>query len=104
MPEFERKTYICGWITEIYPVDQYGKRMPREAPSYARLWPTREEALEDRARVAKPHPYVADRWIGETSYDEAGVSYREIPENHPSLADLIPASPDADPSERPGNG
>ena len=102
MSDFERKTYICGWITEIYPVDQYGKRQHEYPVVYARLWPTREEALADRARVARESPYVADRWIGKTSYEEANVSYREIPENHPSLADLIPASSDAE--ERPAHG
>lgn len=69
------ETYRVEWLTEVYPVDQYGHAMDGP-PYYVAKHPTREAAQADLERIAKPHEFVQGRWVSDLcnhSYHECGV-------------------------------
>lgn len=79
--EFQYKTYRCEWVAEVYPVDQYDRRL-KEPPIYEKEFPTHSEAYEHLMDVTEKHPYVTGRRVYKTApheYYYTGVRYREVP-------------------------
>lgn len=70
----ELKIYRCEWVTQLYWVSDMG--VMRDI-IYESVWPSKEEAINDLQKIARPSPYITNKWIGKKDYQEAQVISRK---------------------------
>ena len=77
MSLYELKIYRREWVTQLYWISDFCDTGAIRDVIYESVWPSKEEAINDLRKIARPSPYIADKWIGKKDYQEAWVIYRE---------------------------